>query len=221
MRIVISLGGSLIVPNKIDYDFLERFEKVILKLKKHHEFIIVTGGGDIARDYIDALHKKSSMSRSLVGIASTKLNALLVANFLGFHHYVPDTANEVKRLLNKNGIVVCGALGYRPNMTSDGTSTDLVRKLRADYFINMTDVKGLYSKDPKKHKDAKFISKIGFDDFLKKANKIKYKSGQHFVLDQFAARMIKKYKIKTIILKDIKDLENCIGNKEFIGTVIY
>src|SRR3989344_8920234 len=206
MRIVISLGGSLIVPNKVDYNFLKEFEKVILKLMRYHEFIIVTGGGDTARDYINALSKKKNKSKSLVGIASTKLNALLVANFLGYHHKVPDNIEDVEKLLKKYRVVVCGALGYRPEMTSDGTAADLVNKLKADYFINMTDVKGLYDKDPKKYKNAKFISKISFDEFLKKANKIKYKTGQHFVLDQFAARMIKKYKIETIILKGLKDL---------------
>ena len=49
-----------------------------------------------------------------------------------------------------------------------------------------------------------------------------YKPGQHFVLDQSAARIIKKYNIKTTILngKNLKNLENFLNSKEFIGTVI-
>ena len=33
--VVISLGGSLIVPNKINYEFLKKFRKVLKKIKKN------------------------------------------------------------------------------------------------------------------------------------------------------------------------------------------
>ena len=35
-----------------------------------------------------------------------------------------------------------------------------------NYFINLTDVSGLYNKNPKEHKDAKFIPKF-LKDFKK------------------------------------------------------
>ena len=55
---------------------------------------------------------------------------------------------------------------------------------------------------------------------LKMAKKIRYEPGQHFVLDQIAARTIKRYKIKTVILKDVDNLEKCLRGKKFVGTVI-
>ena len=90
----------------------------------------------------------------------------------------------------------------------------------ADYLINMTNVKGLYSADPKKVKNAKFISEISFKEFMNKVNKIKFKAGQHFVLDQSAAKIINKYKIKTVILKGIDNLEKALKDKKFSGTTI-
>ena len=45
MKIVISLGGSVIVPDKIDVNFLEKFKKIINKIKKGNKIVIVTGGG--------------------------------------------------------------------------------------------------------------------------------------------------------------------------------
>ena len=58
MKIVISLGGSLIVPDEIDYDFLKKFKKTLLKIEKGNKIIIVTGGGSVARKYIATLRKE-------------------------------------------------------------------------------------------------------------------------------------------------------------------
>ena len=53
------------------------------------------------------------------------------------------------------------------------------------------------------------------------AKKIKYHAGQHFILDQKAAIVINKNKIKTYIIgKDIKNLSNLLNKKKFIGTTI-
>ena len=52
-------------------------------------------------------------------------------------------------------------------------------------------------------------------------DKIKYHPGQHFVLDQSAIKFIKEKKIKTYILgKNMKNLDNLLNNKRFIGTTI-
>ncbi len=223
--IVISLGGSIIVPNKVDYKFLSEFKKLILMYSKKNKIVIVTGGGDTCRKYLKALEseKFSENIYSLIGIATTKLNARVVAGFFNKTGEIPDSLEDVKRALKKSSIVICGALGYRNNMTSDGNAAELAKYLKANLFINLTDVKGLYTKDPKKYKDAKFITKINHKDFLKMAKKIKFKVGQHFVLDTAAAKIIDKEKTKTFILKgtDLKNLKNFLDEKKFYGTEIY
>ena len=53
------------------------------------------------------------------------------------------------------------------------------------------------------------------------ANKLKYQPGQHFVLDQTAAEIIMKNKIKTSIIgKNLKNLNNILKGKKFKGTII-
>lgn len=221
---VISLGGSLIIPNEIDYEFLKNFRKFLINESKKIKFVIVCGGGKTARTYINPLLKEKIDHRipNFMGIRVTRLNAWFLINFFkGYaNKTLPKSIKDVKNLINKNNIVFAGALRYEPNNTSDGTAAKIAAHLKSD-FINMTNVKGLYTKNPKKHKNAKFIPKISFNDFYKKANAIKYKAGQHFVLDQSASKIIRQHKIKTVILnKNLKNLKKYLDGKRFTGTVI-
>jgi len=224
--VVISLGGSLIVPNKINIEFLNEFKKVLLKNTKKYKFVLVCGGGKTARTYIQGLEqqkiKQKQYFQSLLGISTTRLNARFMTYFLGkdAHQGIPHDMKTIKHLLRINNIVFCGALRYAKNETSDGTSAKVANYFKSD-FINLTNVKGLYDKNPKKFRTAKFIPEISHKNFLKMAKKIEFKPGQHFVLDQNAAKIIKNYNVKTYILgPDLKQLSNVLNNKHFVGTLI-
>lgn len=224
--IVISLGGSLIVPNKIDNVILNDFKYAILKNSDKYRFVIVCGGGSIARTYIKGLEneniKYKKYLQSLLGISVTRLNARFMTYFFGkdANKGIPHEIKDVENLLIKNNVVFCGALRYAKNQTSDTTAAKLARYFNCD-FINLTNVPGLHDKNPKKYRSAKFIPYINHKEFLKMSQKIPFEPGQHFVLDQEAAKIIKKYKIKTFILgPDMKNLDNLLNNKHFIGTII-
>src|SRR3989344_4203042 len=218
--VVISLGGSLIIPKEVDYKFLNKFKSTLRSLYKTHKFIIVCGGGSIARDYIKALEKehKSLKELSLAGIRATRENARFMIQFFGkeANSILPLDMIAVKSALHKNSVVICGALRYAEKETSDGTAAKLSHYLNCK-FINLTNVSGLYSSDPKKNKNAHLIRKISWKDFQKIASKIRFSAGQHFVLDQKAAKIIKKHKISTYIIsgKDLKQLKNILQNKPF------
>ncbi|HME86815.1 MAG TPA: UMP kinase [Candidatus Nanoarchaeia archaeon] len=220
--VVISVGGSAIVPDKIDITFLKNLKQSVAKLSKNNKLVIVCGGGKVARDYIAAtkpFHVPDSLA-CLAGIRTTKLNATLVSLVLRGNTDMPDSMPELKHELKKRNVVIVGALGFQPNMTSDGDAAQIAHAVNADMFINLTDVDGLFDKNPKTHKDAKFIPEISFETFWGIASKIKFKAGQHFVLDQAGAKIIKQHKIKTIILKGLKNLENSILGRSFKGTII-
>lgn len=223
--IVISLGGSMIIPNKVNTSFLSNFKKIILKNTNKHKFIIVCGGGNTARNYINGIDdnsKNSEYFQSLLGIASTRLNAKFMTYFFqkNINQVIPRDMTEIENLLKKHDIVFCGALRYADKETSDATSAKLANHFKSE-FINLTNVAGLYDKDPKKNKNAKFILGITHKDFLKMTEQIKYKPGQHFVLDQEAAKIIKKYNILTYIIgNDSKELDNILNKRYFVGTII-
>tara|TARA_B100001971_G_C18133484_1_gene506186 strand:+ start:68 stop:850 length:783 start_codon:yes stop_codon:yes gene_type:complete len=233
--IVVSLGGSLIIPDKIDIKFLKELKKVIKKNTKKYKFVIVCGGGSTAREYIKGLEKeklkKKLFHQGLLGIATTRLNARFMTYFFGedTNKGIPHDMGEVKNMLRLYDVVFCGALRYAKDETSDGTSAKLAKFFNTE-FINLTNVIGLYDKDPKElcksrlpskaikevdkqrrkgrlsegnrrcPRNAKFIPKITWKDFNKMANAQGFKPGQHFVLDQSASRIIMKYKISTYII---------------------
>jgi len=222
--IVISLGGSLIIPDNIDVRYLREFKKVILKNTNKYKFIVVCGGGSIARKYINALKEIgiNEKFQSFSGISATRMNARFMSYFFSINpeQGIPHTMKILEKYISNQNVVFCGALEYKPDQTSDSTAAEISRTFKCP-FINLTDVVGLHNKNPKEHKDAKLIPKISWKNFNDMINKIKFKPGQHFVLDQTAAKTIMKNKIITYILgKSMSQLDNLLKNKKFKGTTI-
>jgi uridylate kinase len=219
---VISLGGSRIAPGEVDTEFILKFKKLIEKFP-NKKFVVVTGGGKTARNYINALRKigKKTKTQSKTGIAITRFHAQFLMKIFGkpANDELPLTIKRTKTLLRKNHIVFAGALRYAPKQTSDAVAAKLANELKCE-FINLTNVRGLYTSNPKKNKNAKFIKLISWREFHAQANKIKYKSGQNFVLDQTAAKIIKDRKIPTYIVGSLKQIENILKRKAFIGTLV-
>jgi uridylate kinase len=222
--LVISLGGSVIIPDGVDFKFLEKFKAIVRKHYKTHKFVIVCGGGSIARKYIDALSQehRTETQLAIAGIRATRMNALFMIQFFGkeANQKLPLDMKEVKDSLKRHNIVFCGALRFRPHSTSDGTTARLAHYLKTD-FINITNVKGLYTANPATHKDAKFIPKISWKSLEKMALDLKFKAGQHFILDQEAATLIKQNRTKTYIIgRELSNLAAIIKGNPFTGTEI-
>jgi len=222
--VVLSLGGSLIVPDEIDVAFLRKFREVIKKNTNKYRFVIVCGGGSVARKYITALREdgKSEYLQSMAGIAITRVNARFMSYFFGQdpEEGIAHDMKNVSNLLRKHDVIFCGALRYAPNQTSDATACKLAAYLESE-FINLTNVKGLYDKNPMKFKNAKFIPKISINEFNKIVMAIPEKPGMHAPVDHVAMKIIREHQIKTFIIgKDAKQLDNLLNGKHFIGTII-
>lgn len=222
--VVLSLGGSLIIPDEVDVKFLRQFKKTILRNTNKYKFIIVCGGGSTARKYISALREIgiNEKLQSLSGISATRMNARFMNYFFNINpeEGIPHTTKLLKKYIKRDNVVFCGALEYKPDQTSDSTAAGIAKKFNA-VFINLSNVAGLYNKNPREYKNAKFIKEISWNDFYKMAHKKKFRPGQHFILDQTASGIIKRHKITTYLLgKNLRELENVLKNKKFKGTII-
>ena len=219
--IVFSLGGSVMVPNVPHKAYLNAFKKFVYKISKKEHIAIVTGGGKTARNYINVLSGIASRNKQdNIGIKATELNALLLIYFLELKQKLPSDINEASKIALKNRICVCG--GLRAGRTSDSVAAELAAKTKARLFINMTNVRGLFNRDPTKFTDAKLVRKISFEEMIKRVSRIKEKPGQHFILDSKASKIIRDKKIKTLIVlgRDLRNIEKAINGKKFIGTTV-
>lgn len=219
-KVVVSLGGSVINPGTINTRFLHQFCTIIRRHGRKRQIVIVTGGGQPARMYMATVREKGSYIQDTLGIACTQLHALLISRLLGLKQPVPRTMKELTKLLKNSPIVVCGGFLESPGTTSDGTAAEVARIIGAKRFINITNVQGLFTKDPRKHKDATLVRSLSHDRFQTVIQKHKLKPGQHFILDIHAAQICREERIQICILTGVRNFIKALENKSFTGTVI-
>ncbi len=227
--IVISLGGSLIVPEKINWKFLREFRKLIIsKIKKGDRFIIVTGGGMTTREYQNAASKVTKLTdddRDWIGIHTTRLNAHLIKTI--FREYAHPRINKNPRTKEDLGVHfekgegIMVAAGWRPGWSTDYVATILAERLGAKKIINLSNIKYVYDKDPKKYKNAKKIKEINWADFRKIVGN-KWDPGMNMPFDPIASKLAEKLGLEVFIAegKNLKNLANILDDKKSIGTII-
>ena len=211
------------MPDRINYKYLLKFKKLIVDYSKKERIIIVCGGGKTARDYIGPLQKLhlGNKLECYIGIRVTRLNAWLLINlFQGKSAPIlAKSYKEVKYLLKRYNVIIIGGLGYQLDGTSDTSAVSLAKMLKSD-FINITNVKGVYDKNPK-FGDAKFIPKMTFNQLYNLLSKVRFKPGQHTILDFESAKILKKNNIKTYVIgPNLKNLKKLLNKKKFTGTII-
>lgn len=222
MTYVLSLGGSLIYPQSgLDHLFLKKFKAFIDKeTKLGHRFFIVTGGGKIARDYINVSRKfKVSLdNQDWLGIASTRLNALLLQNIFSSRAYPDIILDPTKKLDIRNKLIFAG--GFKPGRSTDYVAVSLAKTYKADLVINLSNVDYVYDKDPKLA-NAKKIKTITWKNYRKIVGD-KWDPGSNTPFDPIASKLAQINNIKVVVLngKKLNNLDKCLNNKEYIGTLI-
>ncbi len=216
---IISVGGSIIVPNKINTTFLKKFKALILKqVKKGHKFILLPGGGHTCRLYDKAakeITKPKNLDLDYLGIGSTALNAQLLKTIFK-DHANQELLTEPKKLIFRKPIQI--AIGIKPGHSSDYDAVQYAIKNKTNTVLNLTNVDYICTKDPKKYKSAKPLKQLKKQEYFKYIGN--WKSGGHYPFDPKATKEAKKQQI--IILKgtNLKNLENYFNNKPFKGSVL-
>lgn len=224
--IVISLGGSLIVPKHIDWKFLKKFRELIIgQIKKNKKFILITGGGYACREYQQAAMNVVNLTkddRDWLGIHTTRLNAHLIRTiFREYAHPVINTnPHALEDFYNFNGSVMVAA-GWRPGFSTDFDAVTLGKYFGAKQVVNLSNIDYAYDKDPKKFPDAKKIKEISWSDFRKIVGD-EWDPGMNVPFDPVASKMADESGMEVVIMngKKLKNLENYLEGKKFNGTVI-
>ena len=149
--VVVSVGGSLIVPNEIDTAFLSNFRELILKkVGEGLSFFIITGGGRSARRYQEAAREAhGSLSREDIdwlGIHSTRLNAHLLRTLFAEEAQARIVKYPTRRVSSKSNIVI-GA-GWKPGWSTDYCAVLAAKQLGAKKMVNLSNIDYVYEKTP-------------------------------------------------------------------------
>ena len=220
---IISLGGSLIVPGEIDRQFLKDFKKLIERqIKKGRRFVLIVGGGKLARRYQAAAQqvcKASSAENDWLGIQSTRLNAFLVKTVFQKKAHSEVNINPQRPENFKEPVLV--AAGWKPGFSTDYDAVVLAKNLGAKEVINLSNVDYVYDKDPNKFKDAKKIEKISWREFRKIIG-FKWQPGLNAIFDPVASGIAQKNDFTVAIMngRNLKNLENYLNGGNFEGTLI-
>jgi uridylate kinase len=166
---VIALGGSVIMPGKVNVRFLRNFRNLMLKqLKKNRRFIIVAGGGKIARFYQQAAAKITRLSyddMDWLGIHSTRLNAHLLRTIFREQADPVVVDSEEKPIKLNDKIIV--ASGWQPGWSTDYIAVRIAKKLGQKRVIIAGRPAYVYTRDHQKYEDAKPIKKISWPAYRK------------------------------------------------------
>ncbi len=221
MRIVIAIGGSILLK-EYDNKKFEEYAKIINDINKEHEIFIVVGGGRPAREYISVV-RDMGLSESIcddIGIQVTRINARLLQLALRDVAYpaIPENFQEALEYSATGKIVIMG--GTEPAHSTDAVSSILAEYVDADLVINATSVDGLYDKDPNKFDDAQMFSQVTPDKLLEIVSTNDNKAGTYEFIDKTAIGIIKRSNIKTVIVNgnDPENVRTAISKP--IGTLI-
>jgi len=223
--IVVSVGGSLIVPDEIDTGFLGRFRECILqKVSEGFGFYIITGGGKLARRYQEAGRSVrggnlSSDDADWLGIHSTRLNAHLLRTM-----FLEEAEGRIEknptRLRAVNTSILIGA-GWKPGRSTDYCAVMAAKKLGAKKLVNLSNIDYVYTEDPKKNPEAKKIENIGWSEFRKMIPK-EWDPGLSSPFDPVAAKEAEHLSLEVAVMNGahLEEFENYLAGKSFKGTTI-
>ncbi len=225
--VVISVGGSLIVPDAIDTLFLADLRNLIEHqiTSTGRRFIIIAGGGRTARRYQDAAATVTELDPEdldWMGIHATRLNGHLLRTIfrdIAYPEMVtnPDEINEVPK---ESSLII--AAGYRPGASTDLRAVQIAINCGATKLMNLSNIDYVYTEDPRRNLNAKKIEDITWKDFLK-IIPTEWSPGLSAPFDPVAARTAMQHNIEVTIVngQNIVEVENYLDNKSFVGTRIH
>jgi glutamate 5-kinase len=195
--IVIKIGSSLLVDNKkkIRKKWLSSFAKDLKKLKSKNKKIIIVSSGAIALGCKKMNIKKKlklDKSQAIASVGQIELMNLFSQTFSKFKLNISqilltlDDTEERRRsinakrtfenlfeldyipIVNENDTIATSEIKYGDN---DRLASRVAQITNADTLILLSDVDGLFTKNPKIFKDAKLIKKVNdLDKDIKNIN---------------------------------------------------
>ncbi len=229
-RIVLKLSGEALTGAKaygIDVNILHDISGQIKELQEPGiEIGIVIGGGNIYRGAQGERLGINRITGDYMGMIATVINGLALKDILektglkaklqtafAIEKFAePYTLQQTTASLERGEIVIFAGGTGNPFFTTDTTAALRAIEINANVIFKATKVDGVYDKDPKLFKNAKFFHTLSFREALKRNLK---------VMDATAMLLCMEYNIPVVVF-DIKGKNNLkrLVSGERIGTIV-
>jgi len=225
--IVMSVGGSLIVPDQIDTNFLITLKELIDSETANtgRRFIIIAGGGKTARRYQDAataVAPTASEDLDWLGLHATRLNGHLLRTIFReiAHAEMITNPDDVLDIRTNEKVII--AAGYRPGCSTDLRAIQIADRLRAHKVINLSNTDYVYTDNPHTNPNAVKIEDITWTEF-RKLIPDEWAPGLSAPFDPVAAREADRLGIEVAQINGLKleELRKYLDGNAFVGTRIH
>ena len=186
-KLIIKIGTSTLTAgtNRISFAVIESLARQIVELKKDFDIVIVSSGAiATARQFVEikGYHKNVDSKQAMAAIGQTKLMELydnifgtfglnIAQILMTYRDFENETANENTRntinklweadyipIVNENDTVSIEEIVLGDN---DKLSALVAAITKAHLLILVSDIDGIYTRNPHLHNDAELIAHVG------------------------------------------------------------
>ncbi|WP_264330534.1 UMP kinase [Wolbachia endosymbiont (group B) of Erebia ligea] len=189
-RVLFKISGEALMGSKLfghDMEVIDKLSKDIVEVcNLGVQVCIVVGGGNIFRGASASLSGCERASSDYIGMLGTVINALILQNFLEKSSIVsrvlsaipmtticePYIRRKAIHHLEKGRVVIFAAGTGNPFFTTDTAAALRAVEMNCDVILKGTQVRGVYSADPKKNEDAVMYDRLSYTDLLTRDLKV-------------------------------------------------
>ncbi|WP_343288878.1 UMP kinase [Wolbachia endosymbiont of Encarsia formosa] len=189
-RVLFKISGEALMGSKLfghDMEVIDKLSKDIVEVcNLGVQVCIVVGGGNIFRGASASLSGCERASSDYIGMLGTVINALILQNFLEKSSIVsrvlsaipmtticePYIRRKAIHHLEKGRVVIFAAGTGNPFFTTDTSAALRAVEMNCDVILKGTQVRGVYSADPKKNEDAVMYDRLSYTDLLTRDLKV-------------------------------------------------
>ena len=222
-KVVVSIGGSVLIPEKDDAKYIKTLADELKELSKEVQLMVICGGGKISRYYSATGKELGGTTYQLdeMGIAVTRINAKLLSIALG-DAGIDEIPVDPERCASNSvpgKVSVMG--GTEPGHTTDAVAAMVAKCSGAVRIVNASNVDAVYTDDPRKNPDAKRLSRMTIKE-LKEIVYDEHDACRSSVFDPLGVKIAMENKIDILMIngRELSELRNAILGKDIKGTFV-
>jgi uridylate kinase len=197
MKLVIKIGGSLLFDENQHLNvarFKQYADEVRRIAKQGHKIVLVVGGGALARSLIEEGKLLGARKDALdqLGIAATWVSAQVMIAALDDLAYPLPVMTEDAFLSHSEDLRILILGGLVPGQSTNAVAARVAELARASALINVTDVDGVYDKDPKRHRGAKLLPVVTVPKLRQILSSVPNDPGEYPLFDKRALETVER-----------------------------